>query len=207
MLRPLPHDLEVGGRGASSGGVGMARPHAPHGGRRAAGTHRAAWARLLWVAAMAGAALLLAALVRQLALRRLGGGGGADSGMGFDPGMSCGDRMASLGLDLDGPGASSHLPVRVFERQSIYSRMDGAVELKGLSLGGVITQGLAQADLFHFSVRGSDVQVAPVLRPLDTPVRAMILPLLQASANTHIQAAVERTLLPVLPPGAIWLQV
>ncbi|KAG1672424.1 hypothetical protein FOA52_013210 [Chlamydomonas sp. UWO 241] len=97
--------------------------------------------------------------------------------------------------------------------------MDGEIEIKGLSLGGVVTQGLSQADLFQFRTtrqmqnqgQGSGdvtthIEVTAVLKPLDIPVRAMILPLLQESANTYMKSVVDAVLLPALPPGAVWLQ-
>ena len=68
-------------------------------------------------------------------------------------------------------------------------------------------QGLKQADLYHFSsVSSAHVTISPVLKPLDIPVRATILPLLDQAAAAKVKAAVDSILLPVLPAGSIWRQ-
>ena len=80
--------------------------------------------------------------------------------------------------------------------------------MQGLKVGGVITQGLTQADLFRVAhdARSGSVRVAPILHPLEVPVRAMILPLLDRTASSKVRDAVKQLLLPVLPEGAVWLQ-
>lgn len=68
-------------------------------------------------------------------------------------------------------------------------------------------QGLKQADLYHFSsVSSTHVTISPVLKPLDIPVRATILPLIDEAAAAKVKAAVDSILLPVLPAGSIWRQ-
>ncbi|GAX78176.1 hypothetical protein CEUSTIGMA_g5618.t1 [Chlamydomonas eustigma] len=113
---------------------------------------------------------------------------------------TCARKLARLGVDTTNGGPAS-------VRENIYARMDGNILQNGLSLGGVITQGLKQSDLFVFSeVATSGVTITPVLKPLDIPVRAMILPLLDYEVSGRIKASVEKLLLPVLPIGAVWMQ-
>ncbi|KAF5829141.1 hypothetical protein DUNSADRAFT_16501 [Dunaliella salina] len=114
----------------------------------------------------------------------------------------------------------------ILRRHSVYFAMSQDVQTKGLKVGGVITQGLSQSDLFEFkqdsserraglrSLRGrglnadqpSTLRIVPVLHELDVPVRAMILPIRDASVAAQILETVQKLVLPALPEGAIWLQ-
>ncbi|KXZ47400.1 hypothetical protein GPECTOR_35g838 [Gonium pectorale] len=95
-----------------------------------------------------------------------------------------------------------------FDRKRVYDAMGSGVRHKGLELGGVVTQGLRQADLYRIThdTRSNRVLIMPILHPLEVPVRAMILPLRDRVAAGKIRDAVRELLLPVLPEGGIWLQ-
>jgi len=110
---------------------------------------------------------------------------------------TCSERFAYLGVLDEG---------YTIARRQIYDRMNGDVGVKGLSLGGTITQGLKQDDLFKFSPGTSTVTITPVLHPLGVPVRAMILPILDAAVSEKIREAVDTHLVPALPDGSLWLQ-
>lgn len=47
----------------------------------------------------------------------------------------------------------------------------------------------------------------PAPRPLDVPVRAMILPLLDKTAAAALAAALAAHVTPAVPAGGIWAQV
>ncbi|PNH05211.1 hypothetical protein TSOC_008567 [Tetrabaena socialis] len=86
--------------------------------------------------------------------------------------------------------------------------MGAGVRQKGLTLGGVVTQGLKQADLYQIveDSRSNRMLITPILHALEVPVRAMILPLRDTVAAGKIRDAVRELLMPVLPEGSIWLQ-
>lgn len=99
----------------------------------------------------------------------------------------------------------------VLDRRKVYDKMGADVHTKGLLLGGVITQGLRQRDLFLFNEeKGQDsnrhIKIQPVLRGLDIPVRAMVLPLLNRTASSIIKSNIDQVLMPNLPEASIWLQ-
>lgn len=86
--------------------------------------------------------------------------------------------------------------------------MGGDVARRGLTVGGVITQGLTQKDLFKIEAdaRTGSTHIVPILHPLSTPVRAMILPLVDSVAASKVRDAVVSMLVPVLPADSVWLQ-
>lgn len=94
------------------------------------------------------------------------------------------------------------------DRRRVYEAMGAGVRSNGLQLGGIITQGLTQADLYRVTLdsRSNHMLIMPILHPLEVPVRAMILPLRDNVAAGKIRDAVRQFLLPVLPEGSIWLQ-
>ncbi len=94
------------------------------------------------------------------------------------------------------------------DRRRVYEAMGSGARRKGLELGGVVTQGLTQTDLFKVTpdTRSNRMLITPILHPLDVPVRAMILPLRDNVAAGKIRDAVRKFLLPVLPEGSIWMQ-
>ncbi len=49
-------------------------------------------------------------------------------------------------------------------------------------------------------------KLKPVLHPLRTPVRAVVLPVLQLSIARSLQEAVTQHLVPLFPPNTLWLQ-
>ncbi|KAL6765696.1 hypothetical protein V8C86DRAFT_2457060 [Haematococcus lacustris] len=156
--------------------------------------------------------------------------------------QGCENRLLALGLmaGAELEGAAAGVSAEVQHRRRLYASMAGDVT-QGITVGGIITQGLTQNDLFEFHTTGRliitqpngsssgsnidagfdmqrlhiaasaagvqhQVAITPVLRPLDVPVRAMILPLLNRSAAQLLAQAVEEVLMPVLAPGAIWKQ-
>ncbi|KAG2453742.1 hypothetical protein HYH02_001953 [Chlamydomonas schloesseri] len=94
------------------------------------------------------------------------------------------------------------------DRRRVYEAMGSGVRSKGLSLGGVVTQGLKQDDLYRIThdTRSDKMLITPMLHALEVPVRAMILPLRDHVAAGKIRDAVQQLLMPVLPEGSIWLQ-
>ncbi|EFJ51029.1 hypothetical protein VOLCADRAFT_88255 [Volvox carteri f. nagariensis] len=122
---------------------------------------------------------------------------------------TCSERLAALGMDF-GETGSMRLSVSKYsmDRRRVYEAMGAGSRRKGLELGGVITQGLTQADLFKVTPdsRSNRILITPILHPLEVPVRAMILPLRDNVAAGKIRDAVRQFLLPVLPEGSIWLQ-
>ncbi len=116
--------------------------------------------------------------------------------------------------------ASSH---HTRARRRTYAAMAAELTAKGLSLGGVITQGLSQADLFniqplpsqaHSSAQASSSDavedrtlIKPILRPLAVPVRAVVLPLLDVEVASQVHDAVTRVLQQADMDGiAVWWQ-
>ena len=109
--------------------------------------------------------------------------------------------------------------------------MAGALPKSGLRLGGEITQGLKQADLFELvppdrsktAPRGGGgggggpgpreaaggagaPLVVPRLRALDVPVRAVVLPLLDHEAAHQLHDAAAAQLRPLLGEGSVYWQ-
>ncbi|KAG2493462.1 hypothetical protein HYH03_008279 [Edaphochlamys debaryana] len=122
---------------------------------------------------------------------------------------TCHDRLSALGLDF-GETGSMRLSYTKYalDRKRVYDGMGSGVRTKGLSLGGVVTQGLKQADLYQIThdVRSDKMLIKPILHKLEVPVRAMIMPLRDQVVAGKIREAVRGLLMPVLPEGSIWLQ-
>jgi len=158
---------------------------------------------------------LLAAAVL-LALLYLFFGGSGSGGGGERSAATCAAALRDLGLDFGaaaadgGGGVAADANVgdaagapRARARRLLYDSMAQAAAQRGLSLGGVVTQGLSQADLFAVSAAGA---VAPILRPLGVPVRAIVAPLLDERAAATVGAAVARALGAAVAPSSLWLQ-
>jgi hypothetical protein len=119
----------------------------------------------------------------------------------------CEERMLEAGWDKALPASQS--------RSLVYSKMQIGSS-KRLSLGGIITQGLKQSDLFSFSVTqqnggSSDkatVIISPILKSLEIPVRAIVAPLLDVQTTRRIKEAVQAALLSssLFPEGSLFLQ-
>lgn len=106
-------------------------------------------------------------------------------------------------------------------RSLVYSKMQISPP-KHLSLGGIITQGLKQSDLFSTSIsfdesqggtssnngKSASVIISPILKNLEIPVRAIVAPLLDLQTTKRIKEAVHSTLLSssTFPPGSLFLQ-
>ncbi len=69
--------------------------------------------------------------------------------------------------------------------------------------GKHVTQGLQQDTLFRFDAGG---RASARLRKLDVPVRAIVVPFPDEVVAKALAGAVAAHLVPVLPPGALWLQ-
>ncbi|KAI8476976.1 MAG: hypothetical protein J3K34DRAFT_516229 [Monoraphidium minutum] len=115
---------------------------------------------------------------------------------------------AASGLDDARPGAGG-----TAQRHRAYAAMAGGAARSGVRLGGEITQGLTQADLFEAAPPragggggGGAPGVAPQLRRLDTAVRAAVLPLLDHAAAASIHEAAAARLARVLAEGSVWWQ-
>jgi hypothetical protein len=117
-------------------------------------------------------------------------------------------------------------------RHRAYAAMAAALISHGpVRLGGEITQGLQQGDLFQITAapgpkkhgagrawevvtRGGDSAgaakavgvIIPKLRGLETPVRAVVLPLLDHQAAADIQEAASGQLRGLLDAGSVWWQ-
>lgn len=122
---------------------------------------------------------------------------------------SCPERLQNLGLGFGAEAdvrqaASGH----ALKRQQLYSDMASRLASEGLSLGGVITQGLSQSDLFSvkFDERTGQPAIVPVLRALDVPVRAIVAPLLSPEAAGSVSAAVRRHLGGLVVGKSVWYQ-
>lgn len=94
------------------------------------------------------------------------------------------------------------------DRRRVYDAMGSGVHAQGLALGGVVTQGLRQHDLFRYSSdsRSGQLLISPLLHGLEVPVRAMVLPLRDSVAAGRIRDAMRALLLPAVAAGSIWLQ-
>ena len=68
--------------------------------------------------------------------------------------------------------------------------------------GAVLTQGLHASDLF---VMDGD-HVRAILHPLETAVRAVVMPLPDSLASARLKEALLNHLLPIVPPDGIWMQ-
>jgi hypothetical protein len=85
--------------------------------------------------------------------------------------------------------------------------MGQGISSKGLQVGGIITQGLKQEDLFRFTTAvEAGTVVRPILHQLDVPVRAMVLPLTDKGVAASIRHAVDKELLQLYAPDSIWAQ-
>jgi hypothetical protein len=101
------------------------------------------------------------------------------------------------------PGTATYTELR----DATYQRMAADLAQHALQLGGIITQGLTQKDLFSISSqKAGHLDVQPVLKPLDVPVRAVILPVLQQEAAAQIHAAAASILGSILDSSSIWWQ-
>jgi hypothetical protein len=118
-------------------------------------------------------------------------------------------RPASLPAPLTGLLPSLHAGDQFFKaRQELYTSIGLDLEHRGLQLGGVITQGLVQSDLFTFAKDAATRQLlpVPVLKPLDVPVRAIIIPVSDAAVSRKLRAALQAHLVPLVPASLLWLQ-
>lgn len=93
--------------------------------------------------------------------------------------------------------------------------MARALADRGLRLGGEVTQGLSQADLFDVAPppggggaggARAGAAVAARLRQLDVPVRATVLPLLQTAPALVMHDAAAAALAPLIDSAGIWWQ-
>ena len=176
-------------------------------------------AALLW---FAGSALLLRRL-HPLGRRR------ADAG--------CVARLRALGIDLDAAadantegahgGGGGGFARAAARRHQAYAEMAARLaEAGALNLGGEVTQGLTQADLFETAAAGSGSSRSGSsssggggsggggnarpprarLRPLAVPVRAAVLPLLDHATAQTLHDAAAAALAPVVGKESIWWQ-
>lgn len=97
----------------------------------------------------------------------------------------------------------------VWSSTSLAMRMTAQEEQKSMEHWGLLvragreqTQGLDARSLF----RERDGRVEPALQPLQTPVRAIVLHIGDASAARALSAAVERHLSPLAQDAGLWLQ-
>ncbi|GBG00104.1 hypothetical protein Rsub_12845 [Raphidocelis subcapitata] len=138
-------------------------------------------------------------------------------------GAACKARLERLGVDL-GAAASGVDDARAgaaptARRHRAYASMAATLASGGLRLGGEITQGLTQGDLFEVLPpdhpdRGrpqtrpgsAEPLVAPRLRPLAVPVRAVVLPLLDRRASNEVHEAAAARLAEILGAGSVWWQ-
>jgi hypothetical protein len=75
---------------------------------------------------------------------------------------------------------------------------------QGLQLGGGAVQG---KDVDKFFTRDATTgKLKPILQPLSTPVRAVVLPLLDLSLAQSLKKALTQHLVPLFPPDTVWLQ-
>jgi hypothetical protein len=120
----------------------------------------------------------------------------------------CEERMLEAGWDKALPASQS--------RSLVYSKMQIGSS-KRLSLGGIITQGLKQSDLFSFSVtrqqgglsEKATVIISPILKSLEIPVRAIVAPLLDVQTTRRIKESVRASLMSSssrFPEGSLFLQ-
>ncbi|WIA31868.1 hypothetical protein OEZ86_002733 [Tetradesmus obliquus] len=133
---------------------------------------------------------------------------------------SCPARLAALGLDLSqaahesarfvtSSDDSSSVWQHSLVRQQLYREMAAGLKQHGLSLGGVVTQGLTQSQLFTHADASSKwgrPRIMPVLHPLQVPVRAVVLPLLDHEAVMQLHAAVRHALQQVVADDSVWYQ-
>lgn len=146
-------------------------------------------------------------------------------------GAVCKARLSQLGIDLGAAssgvdsGAAPELRGAA-RRHRVYSLMAEGLSRSSLRLGGEVTQGLKQDDLFEIIPPGSPeglralqlrrqrgagpgeppALVRPRLRRLDVPVRAVVLPMLDLGAAAEIQEAAAGKLLALLDESAVWWQ-
>jgi hypothetical protein len=65
-------------------------------------------------------------------------------------------------------------------------------------------QGKEVDELFNRNPTSGKLE--PILHPLQTPVRAVVLPVLQLSLARSLHKAVIQHLVPLFPPNTLWLQ-
>eukprot|EP00879_Flechtneria_rotunda_P021896 GHRR01023091.1.p1 GENE.GHRR01023091.1~~GHRR01023091.1.p1 ORF type:complete len:367 (+),score=82.02 GHRR01023091.1:3052-4152(+) len=133
---------------------------------------------------------------------------------------SCSARLTALGLGLPAvtqdhgyfatsASASSTSWQHSLVRQHAYQHMAADMKQRGLQLGGEVTQGLKQQDLFqHVPAAGKwgRPHVKALLHPLKVPVRAVVLPLLDHEAAMMIHTSVRHALHSLLTEDSIWWQ-
>lgn len=75
-----------------------------------------------------------------------------------------------------------------------------ALGVDGLKLGGEVTQGLKQDDLFQFKEPRRAIfpeKATPILKPLNRPVRAVVMPLTDRNIAGRLMNAVRSKLRPL----------
>ena len=75
--------------------------------------------------------------------------------------------------------------------------------LFSFSDGGAV-QGKEVEELFTRESKSGKLQ--PILHPLQTPVRAIVLPVLDTVLARSLQDAVIKHVVPLFPPNTLWLQ-
>ncbi|KAL4419230.1 hypothetical protein ABPG77_010672 [Micractinium sp. CCAP 211/92] len=114
------------------------------------------------------------------------------------------DRHAGHAMDISDAAGATDLSVKLLTaRRRLYDAMEASLLSSGLTLGSTITQGLGLGDMFRL---GEDGRLQPVLEPLEVPVRAIVMPLLDRHASERLLGAVKRHLAPLVPPNGMWLQ-
>lgn len=121
----------------------------------------------------------------------------------------CAQHLEVAGLPIGGSLTSGEPSSHVLqERVRLYQKLSRELSHTGLAVGGVITQGVRQSDLFHVEwdlARGS-LQVVPTPVPLQVPVRAVVLPVLDQGVPAAVQGVLKQHLQPLVLPGSIWFQ-
>ncbi|KAK9807272.1 hypothetical protein WJX73_006182 [Symbiochloris irregularis] len=122
-----------------------------------------------------------------------------------DPTRTCRQRLMSLGLvDSLGQGQKESHVINTVARRRLYGDMASQLHSQGLLIGddAVLTQGLRAQDLFKR--HGDHVQA--VLHPLNIPVRAIVMPLLDPAPASALKDALHSHVLPIMGADAIWVQ-
>ncbi|KAK9830057.1 hypothetical protein WJX72_009459 [[Myrmecia] bisecta] len=115
----------------------------------------------------------------------------------------CRQRLAQQGVVAERSASLSGDDVQpVLARRLLYESLSLQLTQAGLVLGGEQTQGLDVHTLFKIQ----SGRPFPILRPLDVPVRAIVLPLTDSQASRSLHDALAQHLLPISQPSGIWLQ-
>lgn len=133
----------------------------------------------------------------------------------------CSDRLAAAGLELSAaaslrlPGAYPDDPSaaviyeKALDRQALYGELGSEVARKGMLLGHEMLGATTQSQLFDkVSKPGSwkKAYVKAILRPVEHPVRSIVLPLHDSDAAVQITTAAKRALHELLSPDSVWWQ-